>query len=183
MALQSTHKPDLADSRLIACLIGGLGMILIVAPVVTGGKLPGDLLDGRFNNYVLEHVYLWVTLQVPDFWNAPFFYPYQMTIAFSDSHIGDSPVYVLARMAGISREGAFGLWYAAGYALNFIAADYTLVRLGLLPSRSGARRIPVHVRSADDGADDSCPTGLQVRGAACGPRPDAGAGSPVAPSP
>ena len=79
--------------------------------MVTHGNVPGDLVDGRLNNYFLEQVYLRVTGQVTSFWNAPFFYPYQMTMAFSDNHLGDSPIYVLLRLAGVSREDAFGPWY------------------------------------------------------------------------
>jgi hypothetical protein len=120
----------LTRSCLLPLTLGILCVVLIAVPVSIGNHLPGDLVDGRLNNYFLEQVYLRVTGGVTNFWDAPFFYPAKMTMAFSDNHIGDSPVYVLLRLTGVSREDAFGLWFAAGYVINFIAALYALERLG-----------------------------------------------------
>lgn len=59
--------------------------------------VPGDMGDGRFNNYILEHFFLWLKGTVPasSYWNAPFFYPYQNVTGFSDNLLGAAPIYTL----------------------------------------------------------------------------------------
>src|ERR1700722_8725980 len=120
----------LTRSWLPALALGVLGIVLIAAPPSISNHLPGDLVDGRLNNYFLEQVYLRVAGRVTSFWDAPFFYPATMTMAFSDNHIGHSPVYGFLRLAGVSGEDACGLWFVAGYVINFAAALYALERLG-----------------------------------------------------
>ena len=102
--------------------------------------LPGDLGDGRFNNYLLEHFYRWLSGADPNYWNATFFYPFPNTIAFSDNLLGSAPIYAMERALGLDRETAFQAWYILGYALNFAAAAYALQRLRLKPlaAASGA---------------------------------------------
>ena len=60
-------------------------------------RVPGDLGDARFNNYVLEHFYQWISGTVQGYWNAAFFYPYSGTMAFSDTLLGSAPLYALFR--------------------------------------------------------------------------------------
>jgi hypothetical protein len=93
--------------------------------------VPGDLGDARFNNYILEHFFRWVTGATRDYWNAPFFFPFQQTIAFSDNLLGSAPFYTLFRWVGLDMASAFQGWYILGYFLNFIAAGYVLWRLKL----------------------------------------------------
>lgn len=92
--------------------------------------IPGDLGDARFNNFVLEHGYRYVSGKAPSFWNAPVFYPELNTIAFSDSHIGNLPVYAAFRLAGLDRESAFQAWIAACFLLNFLLCFYALRKMG-----------------------------------------------------
>jgi hypothetical protein len=99
--------------------------------------VPGDLGDTRFNNYVLEHFFRWVTGLTRDYWNAPFFFPFQQTISFSDNLLGSAPFYVLFRWAGLDRASAFQGWYILGCVLNFAAASYVLWRLKLKPLAVG----------------------------------------------
>jgi hypothetical protein len=117
-----------------------LGMWLVVlrplGPDLT--KLPGDLGDTRFNNYIVEHFFRWETGQVKDYWNAPFFYPFRQTVAFSDNLLGSAPFYALFRWLGLDRETAFQIWYILGYLLNFSAASYVLSRIHLKPLAVGA---------------------------------------------
>lgn len=96
-------------------------------------QLPGDLGDGRFNNYVLEHFYRWISGLEPDFWNAPFFAPYPDTIAFSDNLLGSAPLYALVRGLGLDRESAFQGWYLLSYVLNYAAAAFVLTRMKFKP--------------------------------------------------
>ena len=67
--------PLAGPGTLAAVLLGGLYLVPIRAmgPCLT--ENPGDLIDGRFNNYVLEHGWLVLTGRQPSFWDAPFFYP------------------------------------------------------------------------------------------------------------
>ncbi len=77
--------------------------------------VPGDLGDARFNNYVLEHFFHWVTGLTRDYWDAPFFFPFHQTITFSDNLLGSAPLYALFRWTGLDRESAFQGWYLLGY--------------------------------------------------------------------
>jgi hypothetical protein len=95
--------------------------------------IPGDLGDARFNNYVLEHFYQWVTGLTRDYWNAPFFFPFPRTITFSDNLLGSAPFYVLFRWIGFDMSSAFQGWYIFGCLLNFSAAGYVLWRLAFKP--------------------------------------------------
>jgi hypothetical protein len=116
--------------RLAIPLIGLLGVVLVALPEVVRGRMPGDLGDSRFNAYVLEHGYLWLAGRTASFWDAPFFYPFPLTIAFSDNHLGTAVVYDLLRLLGYDRDDAYRGWYLFGFVANFIAASYALRRLG-----------------------------------------------------
>jgi hypothetical protein len=117
-----------------------LGMWLVVLRPLGAhlALVPGDLGDARFNNYILEHFYQWITGRVGDYWTAPFFFPFQFTTAFSDNLLGSAPFYALFRGLGLDRATAFQGWYILGYLLNFAAAGWVLWRLGLKPLAVGA---------------------------------------------
>jgi hypothetical protein len=100
--------------------------------------VPGDLGDARFNNYVLEQFFRWVTGLTRDYWNAPFFYPFQRTLSFSDNLLGSAPFYTLFRWGGLDKASAFQGWYILGSCLNYAAARYVLWRLKLKPLAVGA---------------------------------------------
>ena len=122
--------PRLTQSWAAALLFGAVGLAFVVGPSVVDGRIPGDIGDARFNSYVLEHFFRWITGHDPSFWSADFFYPFPLTIAFSDNHLGNAFIYAMFRAVGLAREDAFRAWYVAGFVLNFAAADYALVRLG-----------------------------------------------------
>lgn len=88
--------------------------------------LPGDLGDGRLNNYFLEHGYLWLCGRVGSFWNAPFMFPEANTMAYSDNLLGSLPMYAFFRAFGFDRETAFQFWYIGCNALNFVGAYFAL---------------------------------------------------------
>ncbi len=83
-------------------------------------KIPGDLGDARFNNYVLEHGHLYLSGEVENYWDAPFMFPEKNTIAYSDNLFGTLPIYSLFRSFDFSRELAFQYWLLVLFALNFI---------------------------------------------------------------
>ncbi len=99
--------------------------------------VPGDLLDARFNNYVLEHVWQWLSGRVDALWETNFYYPYPMVFAFSDNLLGSAPFYAAVRAIGFSRESAFQFWYLFGYLLNYLSAAFVLRRLRLSPLAVG----------------------------------------------
>jgi hypothetical protein len=111
-------------------MLGLAGLVLVVGPVVWGGRLPGDAVDARFNSFLLEHFYRWVTGQDPHFWTNGSYYPFPLTTALSDNFLGDGPVYALFRLVGADRVSAFEFWFVTGAAANFIAAYFALKGLG-----------------------------------------------------
>lgn len=94
-------------------------------------KLPGDLGDTIFNLYILEHFYQFILGNVDSFWSAPFYFPYQNTIAFSDSHLGSAPIYSLLRILGLKQTLSLQFWIIIGYLLNYVFSSYVLKKLGL----------------------------------------------------
>ena len=112
-------------------LILGLWLVILRPLGPHLALVPGDLGDARFNNYVLEHFFRWVTGLTRDYWNAPFFFPFQQTISYSDNLLGSAPFYVLFRWSGLDTASAFQGWYILGFLLNFTAASYVLWRLKL----------------------------------------------------
>lgn len=83
---------------------------------------PGDLIDGRFNNYILEHCYRFFSGLEKDFWQAPFMYPEKEVISYSDNLLGTSIFYAFFRVLGSDRENAFQYWYHLICLLNYAAA-------------------------------------------------------------
>jgi len=118
-------------------LILGIWLVILRPLGAHLSLVPGDLGDARFNNYVLEHFFRWVTGSTRDYWNAPFFFPFQQTISYSDNLLGSAPFYALFRWAGLDRTSAFQGWYILGYLLNFTAVSYVLWRLKLKPLAIG----------------------------------------------
>ena len=91
-------------------------------------KVPGDFGDTRFNNYILEHGYKYITFQTRKYWDAPFMFPFHNVIAFSDNLLGTVPVYSLFRLLGCNRETAYQVWLLTMMALNFICCYWALFK-------------------------------------------------------
>lgn len=122
----------------------GFGWVLVVGtfligfaqgPMATVGwgftHLPGDAVDGRFNNYVLEHGYRWLRGETPSgFWHLPIYYPAPRVTAYSDAHLGSLPFYAAMRVGGLSPERAYQVWFLLPFAFNYIAAAWSARRLG-----------------------------------------------------
>ncbi len=102
-------------------LLGLFIVFFFFAFNVTGLDLayfPGDLGDGRFNTYILEHAHKFLTLQESSLWEAPFMYPEPHVITYSDNLVGSAPFYSVWRMF-TDRETSFQLWFITMYFLNF----------------------------------------------------------------
>jgi len=93
--------------------------------------IPGNMGDARFNNVVLEHLYLWFTGKAQSLWSPGFFYPYPGTLTFSDNHFGTGIVYILMRLLGLDPEEAFIGWYTIAAPLNYLCCYYALRKIGL----------------------------------------------------
>ena len=122
------HKKASGFFLTIALAVGGL-TIVWGGTTSCGRAIPGELLDARLNNYLLEHLWQWCQGRMPALWSPSFFYPYEHVLAFSDNHFGTGVVYGLARSIGMSRERAFDFWFLFSYPLNFASAWYVLRRL------------------------------------------------------
>jgi len=140
--------------HILAISVFALGLwLVVIQPMGPGFRLvPGDLGDARFNNFILEHFFRWIieiskenwgqflspesSIQFigklyGNYWNGTFFYPYRMTMAFSDNLLGSAPFYAFFRFIGLEMMGAFQAWNILGFVLNFWAATYVLDRLKL----------------------------------------------------
>jgi len=91
--------------------------------------MPGDIGDGRLNNYFLENAFQFLTGGSDSLWHPPFFYPFPYVLGFSDNLFGSSPAYILARLFTEETDTAFQLWFYFGYVVNFLSAYYSLRRL------------------------------------------------------
>jgi len=96
-------------------------------------QIPGGFDDARFNMYVLEHGYRWLLGLDKSFWSAPFFYPAQNVITYSDNHLGSFLFYSMLRILGAGRETAFQLWGITLFTLNYFVTWIVLRRQGFHP--------------------------------------------------
>jgi hypothetical protein len=92
-------------------------------------RIPGDLIDARLNNYILEHGFMFLTGKVHMFWSAPFMYPFKNVIAMSDNLLGTLPLYCIFRLTGLDRETAYQCWIITMMILNFAGAFYVFNKL------------------------------------------------------
>ena len=126
--------------RLVPWLLFGLGLwLVVIRPLGPGlARIPGDLGDIRFNTYVLEHFFRWLSGLDKSYWTMPIFYPFPSTTAFSDNLLGSAPFFALFRWAGLDRESAYQGWYILGFCLNYLAAFFVFSRLKLSPLAAAA---------------------------------------------
>jgi len=101
-----------------------LGMVVQTIPLVGWGLefLPGDLGDTRFNLYVLENGYQFITGQTTGFWNAGFMHPEAEVISLSDNLIGAMPFYAFFRSLGCDLFTAFQWWVITLTLLNYLSS-------------------------------------------------------------
>ncbi|MBL0341441.1 MAG: hypothetical protein IPP71_11150 [Bacteroidetes bacterium] len=123
---------SLTDNKLLnkiiplVLVIAGLYCVPITLFDFDLTKIPGDLGDARFNNYILEHGYLFFSGQIEHYWDGQFMYPYKNVIALSDNLLGTVPIYSIFRMMDIDRETSFQFWFITIFALNYICCYWAL---------------------------------------------------------
>ncbi len=120
-------KPGI-KSTIIMSLGLVLGLFLFVFNIIgfDFSYFPGDLGDGRLNLYFLEHANKFFTGSLESFWNAPFMYPENMVISYSDNLLGSAPIYSFSRILGFDIYKSYQIWFIAVSALNYISAFYFL---------------------------------------------------------
>lgn len=89
----------------------------------------GDLGDARFNNYLLEHNYLFFLGKIDSYWTANFMYPNENVIAISDNLLGSSPLYIIFRLLNFDLETSYQLWYIVITLLNFFCSFFVFKKL------------------------------------------------------
>jgi len=116
---------------LIFCVLLFLGIYFHMIPNIgiDFSFIPGDLGDSRFNNYILEHGYLYVTGRVDSFWSAPFMYPVENVIALSDNLLGTMPIYAMFRIFGADAETSYQIWFVILSFLNFFCSFFVINKL------------------------------------------------------
>ena len=115
-------------------MIGGVFAIafelIVLRPIGTHFSIiQGVYGDTRFINFILEHIYRWFSGLEPSLWNTPMFYPFPLTLAFSDNLLGMAPLYAGLRWGGLDQESALQGWFLASFILNYAAAAFALSRL------------------------------------------------------
>ncbi len=134
-----------AGPYLVALLLLIVGLLMVYRIPFASGftQIPVDEGDSRFNHYLLEHSYRWVSghPQHEDLWSPPMFYPATNTIAYSDAMTGYGWWYWPLRAIGLGPQPSFVLWMALSSVINFGAMLWFLTRLfriELVPSAIGA---------------------------------------------
>ncbi len=109
-------------------LFAGILMVIYQSVGFAFLYVPGDLGDGRFNNYILEHGYRYLTGVENSFWSASFMFPEKETVSYSDNLLGALPLYAFFRI-WFDRETAIQCWYLLLIILNFLGGFYALKKL------------------------------------------------------
>ena len=112
--------------NLLAFFLFFAGIFHLIFSIKFGTNSFGDLIDGRLNNFFLEHFYLAFTGQEESFKHSNFFYPLPNTMILSDNHWLLGPVYALFRILGFNSSTSFNFWIIFGFILNFIVSYYVL---------------------------------------------------------
>ncbi len=114
----------------ILFLIIGL-IIFFYHSAVTGFDLmPGNAGDAALSNYILEHFWQWLN-QIPQhqsFWDMPFYYPNENTLAYSDVMLGGALIYVPLRCFVKNPFTAFQIWLVLLCFVNYICFYFLLRR-------------------------------------------------------
>jgi hypothetical protein len=128
-----SHSLRVGCWHAIILLFGcALVCLMVHFPMLASGLrlTQADLLDSRFNHYLLEHSYLWLNHDPnhASFWNAPFEYPAPNVLAYSDVMISFAPPYWAWRAVGFLPDTAFQLWMLTVATINFLMAFFVLRR-------------------------------------------------------
>ena len=114
-----------------------LGLSVAFYPTISSGfrLMQTDIGDTRFNNYIMEHGYQWISGNIlhNKFWSPPFFFSYPNVAAYSDILLGSAPIYWFFRSVGFMTDTSFQLWTIAVSVFNYISM-HCLLRNGFCVS-------------------------------------------------
>jgi hypothetical protein len=131
LAVESQPLPSLPSPKARWKIETTVAMVLFLVGIslfFRFDQIPGGLDDARFNMYVLEHGYRWLTGLDKLFWSAPFFFPAQNVITYSDNDLGSVLFYSVFRVLGVGRETAFQWWGITLFTLNYFVTWMVLRR-------------------------------------------------------
>lgn len=108
-----------------------------------GTLFPGNLGDGLWTNYVLEHGFLFLqnTVNHKSFWDMPFYFPHTNTLAYSDFMLGAIIVYIPIRTIIKDPFYALHAWFILTCILNYYSMYYLLHKIfnfNKIPSSIGS---------------------------------------------
>lgn len=151
-----TYTNPFTDGKFVKALRSAWLPILIgfvgILPFYAKNTFVGDMGDARFNMYVMEHGYKAMHHHFARFWDAPFFYPQENVIAYSDHHLGNLPIYAAFRAMKLNRETAFQYWTLATLAMTYLSGYLALRYFGAHRLAAGlaayvfAFGLPVHAQ-------------------------------------
>lgn len=108
-----------------------LGLVFFIHPMLSSNfdLMIGDKISTLYNNYVLEHSYLWLMQDKmhPNFWSAPFGVQ-ENVIANSDALIGILPIYWFIRSLIQNPFTSFQILFIVLCILNYSTFYYFLYK-------------------------------------------------------
>ena len=122
--------------NLLAFILLFLGTFHLFLQIKFGANNFGDLRDGRFSNFVLEHFYRALNGEEKSFKNANFFYPAPNVIMLSDNHWFLGFIYVFFRNLGFNSSNSYNFWIFCGFFANFITSYYVLKKFNFSKNSS-----------------------------------------------
>ncbi len=91
------------------------------------GQLTTAITDVKFNMYVLENGFKWLSGET-SLWNPDFFWPNKGMAGLSDLHLGSLFLYSIPRFLGVSKFHSMHIWMISGVILSSCSA-YAVARL------------------------------------------------------
>lgn len=117
--------PTLAAGLLYALLTL---LFLHPDPRAFNATIAPDLGDPVFNLTILKWGAAQWSAGLPDFWNAPFFFPAQGTITLSDHLLGPAAIVALLSLVGCDPVSAYNWLFLSSFALSGLATFWVLRR-------------------------------------------------------
>lgn len=118
-------------NNILAIFLFLIGIFLCLKAIKFGTDSFGDLLDGKFNSFILEHLYRHLIGKEESFFEPSFFYPLPNVLLLSDNHFFLGIIYSIFRIIGFDSASAFNLWVFFGLIANFWVCYYVLIRFGI----------------------------------------------------
>ena len=127
MSVRST-KEDYADSDIIGLVfLISVTCLIWIRPGLPYGQLPTAVTDVKFNIYVLENGFRWLSRET-SLWNPSFFWPNKGMAGLSDLHLGSLFLYSIPRFMGVGRFHSMQIWMISGVILSS-CSSYVVARL------------------------------------------------------